>query len=139
MLVQAFPPGAVAYEQILRMGWDDGVSRARLTVLDVSGSGEKQRRVRVFVAVASSVYGFPIGSEEEVMALPRYREAAPPPGYGDRNIRDTRTLANYLVERAGGDSQSLRDEENGSVSFTVITPPPGSAVPATGSADPAPG
>jgi hypothetical protein len=99
------------------LGMDDGYAYARLTMIDerweqVDGRWvSKPRCLRVFVATAGAGLG------EARPALPRYMESGPAVSSG--RAAGNRKMATYLLERVDGDPGSLREEDNGSVSFTI--------------------
>jgi hypothetical protein len=100
----------------LSLGMDDGYAHARVTMVDerwemVAGRWATVDRLRVLVASEG------VGLGEPRPALPRYLESGP--AVSSERAARNRDLATYLLDRAGGDPGSLRQEDNGSVSFTI--------------------
>jgi hypothetical protein len=96
------------------IGWDDGYSRARLTL--VVEKYPQTHLLRVYLGTSSTPFGGP-GPD-----IPAYDDPAPDRPPRVNRAEFTRHMAVYLLERCEGDPASLRTEPNGAWSFTRPRP-----------------
>ncbi len=115
-------------EWTLPLGFDDGESNVRLTLIDVSSGWGEPARLRVAVAAVAKAFIF---MQETVVDLPRFvvdeadelvatKESV---DLGSTNS-DSYDMATYLLTHVNGDADSLRAEANGCWSFSVIVAEP---------------
>ncbi|NEY35580.1 hypothetical protein GTU99_26015 [Streptomyces sp. PRKS01-65] len=103
-------------------GMDDGVVVVRLAIVRDAETAGYARPVWGRVVVAAAARGF--GQAGAEVGLPRFTDdLSPARGFADLREQDrslTKSLALELLEGAGGEAASLREEAGGALSFTVL-------------------